>query len=209
MTDQVGVLEQQEERLKRLAAQAKAGIPPDGSVWQLRERCEDSEPRNYLLGIQSQNSAYHNVVLLGISFEKTRGYYNKVTRTWRYEDGRTEILPEALAEAIREEAKHRHLFCKLYYDNRGRVVGVKKCDEADDRDPRGARAIRRRSMIYDKDEGRVTHKWIPLSDMIILREVGEHEGRVTTVDVLHAEMRNKEDRIAELERLLAQARKDE
>lgn len=197
-------LEERKKHLDHLAAQAEAGIPPDGSVWAKREAVEDSEPKNYYLGIRAERSAYQNVVILGMSFERTRGYYNKRTRSWRYEDGRTVIMPEKLAEAIREEAAHRQVFCRLYYDKRGRIHAVKKVDEIDDRDPRQARKMRAKPRLYDEIEKRDTHVWIPLSDMIMLEEVGEARGRVTTTDVMHAELAARQEKIDELTRLLEQ-----
>lgn len=194
------------EQLKKLEAQALAGIAPDGSLRQLREKLDDSEDGYFMLGISPKRSAYHNVIILGISFEKTRGYWNKRTRSWRYESGRVESLPLALADAIREEASSRMILCRLFYNGVGKVTGLKKVKEADVRTKAGKREIARMPVVYDEENDRPSHEWIPLKDMIILEQTSEHRGRVTTVDVLHSELQKNRERIAELEAQLENAK---
>jgi hypothetical protein len=175
----------------------------------IQELVVDDEVQTFHIGVR-RDAPFEYTSLLGVSFERRRGRYDREMRSWTFEPGRVIELSPRLASLLQIRSSEVWLQCEIREDNLGREFAARIRKRVDlrakkndlERD-RALRSIKRTVCEYNAVTQKKTHEWFTLERFLILQK--KDQQALTSYDQYVAEKRswqNENDKLrTELEEM--------
>lgn len=177
----------------------------------IQELVVDDEAQAFHIGVR-RDAPFEYTSLLGVSFERRRGRYDREMRSWTFEPGRVIELSPRLASLLRIRSSEVWLQCEIRKDNLGREFAARirkrvdlRSKRSDVERDRALRSIKRAVCEYNSVTQEKTHEWFTLERFLILQK--KEQQALTSYDQYVAEKRswqNENDKLrTELEEMRA------